>query len=606
MSREKAGAAGARPRGSMAEYEKKKNRHTLTRLIKYFRFFPGLTAAALGLALVSNLATTIQPYILAKIIDDNLDAGANDFNLIVVWALIYLLVVVLNVAAGFFQTIALASLGQRVMHKMRTELFAKVQSMSMTFFDKNASGSILTRVSSDVESMSELFSDVFVHFIRDVLLIVNVIVLMVLLSPKMTLYSLVIIPVVFLIAVAYRWFARRNFIKVKAQLSQMNGFLAENIIGMKVVQMFGMESFKNDEYRGMTRNYYKLGMTDMLLRSLSNPLLTLVGNIAVGLLVVIFAGDVLAGTLLVGVLYAFTSYVRQFVSPVSRIAEQFTNIQSSLISAERIFDIMDNDEDGEDMKAGIMPEKIRGDIEFRNVWFAYNDEHWVLRDVSFTIKSGQTIAVVGNTGSGKTTLISLLARFYEIQKGDIFLDGINLKEYNLTALRRAVSVVMQDVFLFTGDIRYNVRLNEERITDEDVDRAIETACAKDFIMALPQGPGSDVTERGGRFSAGERQLIAFARAVAFDASIMVLDEATANIDTQTESLLQDALSSVSRDKTTIIIAHRISTVMGSDNILVMEDGMLREQGTHHELLGRGGIYARLCSHAAAVRDNTAD
>lgn len=582
--------------GAMREYEKKSRRHTLLRLLKYFRFFPWITVCALILAVVSNLTTTLKPYILEKVIDENIATAAPDFELLVRWALVYLAVVLLGVASTYLQTITLSSLGQRVMHKMRTTLFEKIQHKTMSFFDSNASGSILTRVSSDVESMSELFSDVFVNFLRDVLLIINVIVLMLALDVKLTLYSMLVLPAVLIIALLYRYFARKNYIKIKAQLSKMNGFLAENIIGMRTVRQYACESTKKREYDGLTTRYYKLGMIDMLLRTLSNPLLTLVGNAAVALLVILFADDVAGGLLKIGVLYAFTTYVRQFISPISRIAEQFTAIQSSIISAERIFDIMDDKGNSEDMEVGYRPEKVRGEIEFKNVWFAYSGDNWVLRDVSFKVRPGQTVAIVGNTGSGKTTLISLLARFYTVQKGQILLDGRDINEYNLSALRRAVSVVMQDVFLFSGDISYNIRLNESGITEEEVDKAIHTACADDFVQSLPAGSHSEVTERGSKFSAGERQLIAFARAVAFDAAILVLDEATASIDTKTEAALQSGLEAVSEDRTTLIIAHRISTISGSDNILVMRDGVLAEQGSHAELLALGGIYAGLCKN----------
>ncbi|HOP10590.1 MAG TPA: ABC transporter ATP-binding protein [Oscillospiraceae bacterium] len=582
------------PKGRMSEYEKKKRRHTLRRLLRYFKYSPWLTVGALLLAVVSNITVTLKPFILERVIDQNLMTGLNDYNALIKWAGLYFAVIVLGFGISYVQSIALASLGQRIMHKMRVSLFDKIQNMSMRFFDKNASGSILTRVSSDVESLSDLFSNVIISLVSDFLLVVNVLVMMFLMDVKLAFSSLVILPLVLAIALLYRFIARRIFIRIKAQLSRMNGFLAENIIGMRIVQMFGSQSKKYEQYDGLAKGYYKLSMMDMLLRSLSNPLLGLIGNISIGILIILYAKDVFAGVLLVGVLHAFTSYIKQFINPISRIAEQFTNIQSSLISAERIFDIMDNRDDVEDIESGDKVTEVRGEIEFKHVWFAYDEENWVLKDVSFKVFPGQTLAIVGDTGSGKTTVISLLARFYKIQKGEILIDGKNIETINLSSLRRLVAVVMQDVFLFSGDIGYNIRLNEESISDEDVDRAVRTVHANDFIQSLPCGIQSSVSERGCTFSAGQRQLIAFARAVAFEPRILVLDEATANIDSATEAALQDALTEASSKRTSIVIAHRISTIMSSDMILVMRYGEIIQRGTHTQLIAEGGHYADLC------------
>lgn len=582
------------PKGRMSEYEKKKRRHTLRRLLKYFKYFPWLTGGAVLLAILSNISITLKPYILKRVIDDNLMTGLNDYQSLMVWAGLYLGIILFGVVISYVQSIALVSLGQRIMHKLRTALFSKIQNMSMRFFDKNASGSILTRVSSDVESLSELFSDVIINFVSEFLLVINVISMMFILDGKLAVACMIIIPVVTVIALVYRYLARKIFIKIKAQLSRLNGFLAENIIGMRIVQMFGSQSKKYEQYDKLAKGYYKLSMMDMVLRSLSNPLLGLVGDIAVGVLIILYAKDVFAGVLLVGVLHAFTTYIKQFINPISRIAEQFTGIQSSLISAERIFDIIDNAADMEDIEIGDRVDKVRGEIEFKHVWFAYGEENWVLEDVSFKVMPGQTLAIVGDTGSGKTTVISLLARFYKIQKGEILIDGKNIETFNLSSLRRLVAVVMQDVFLFSGDIGYNIRLNEENISDEDVERAVRTVHANDFIQSLPSGIQSPVSERGSTFSAGQRQLIAFARAVAFEPRILVLDEATANIDSATEAALQNALTAVSTQRTTIIIAHRISTIMSSDMILVMRHGKIVQRGTHPQLIAESGHYADLC------------
>lgn len=579
--------------GRMAEYIQKKKRHTLGRLIIYFKYYPGMTAITILLAIISNLVVVAKPFILAKVIDDNLQTGLNDMNSIVQYALLYLALVITGVVTDYSQSLMLSSLGQRIMHKLRTNLFTHVQHFSMGFFDHNSSGSILTRISSDVESLSDLYSNVIVSFVRDALLIVSVLYAMFAMNLQLATFSLTVIPVIFAVTVGYRYIARRNFIKIKSQLSKLNGFLAENIIGMRIVQIFGRQEHKKQEFHKLSREYYRLGVIEIVLNSLSNPLLNAIGNLSVAAMIAFFAKDALTGVLAVGILYAFTTYIKQFVGPISRIAEQFTTIQSALISADRIFDMVDNLQDQEDMGIGRRIQSLKGDIEFENVWFAYEGEHWVLKDISFKISAGQTAAFVGATGSGKTTIISLLARFYKIQQGRILIDGIDINEYNLSDLRRQVAVVMQDVFLFSGDISYNIRLNEERITNEEVVQAATFVSANEFIDKLPDRYDQVVSERGSSFSAGQRQLIAFARAVAFQPSVLVLDEATASIDTETEAMLKNALAKATSGRTSIIIAHRLSTITGADCIFVMKCGRIRESGKHSELMEKQGIYAKL-------------
>ena len=581
--------------GRLSEYNESGTRHTFARLLGYFLKFPGRTILSLLMAAYENLVDIAKPFILMLIIDKNLVPGRNDMGEIVLLSILYGFIVVTGLVAAVTHQLVLTSLGQRIMHKLRTELFAHIQRLNMKFFDNNASGSILTRVSSDVESLNSLYSSILVDLVKEVMMLVTLLVTMFSLSWQLTLVALGALPFITVLTVFFRTVAKKNFVRVKAQLSRLNGFMSENIIGMKVVQIFHREKEKRAEFKDINDGYYKLGVTEAVLNSLGNSLIPNLAHMLALLMMAFFATELLNGTILVGVMYSFITYTKQLYQPIAAIAQQYTSIASAIVSADRIFDITDKTEFDEDMESGFRGDRIRGEIEFRNVWFAYIDENWVLKDVSFRIGPGERAAFVGATGSGKTTVISLIARFYEIQKGQILLDGRDIREYNLEYLRQQIAVVMQDVFLFSGDIAYNIRLNRTDITDEDIRRAAVTANADTFISRLPDGYHHPVGERGMSFSSGQRQLIAFARAVAFNPAVLVLDEATANIDVETEAAITDALGKISSGRTSIYIAHRRSPIVDSDRIFVLHRGELRESGTHEELLEKGGIYARLYS-----------
>ena len=581
--------------GRLSEYNESGTRHTFARLLGYFLKFPGRTILSLLMAAYENLVDIAKPFILMLIIDKNLVPGRNDMGEIVLLSILYGFIVVTGLVAAVTHQLVLTSLGQRIMHKLRTELFAHIQRLNMKFFDNNASGSILTRVSSDVESLNSLYSSILVDLVKEVMMLVTLLVTMFSLSWQLTLVALGALPFITVLTIFFRTIAKKNFVRVKAQLSRLNGFMSENIIGMKVVQIFHREKEKRAEFKDINDGYYKLGVTEAVLNSLGNTLIPNLAHMLALLMMAFFATELLNGTILVGVMYSFITYTKQLYQPIAAIAQQYTSIASAIVSADRIFDITDKTEFDEDMESGFRGDRIRGEIEFRNVWFAYIDENWVLKDVSFRIGPGERAAFVGATGSGKTTVISLIARFYEIQKGQILLDGRDIREYNLEYLRQQIAVVMQDVFLFSGDIAYNIRLNRTDITDEDIRRAAITANADTFISRLPDGYHHPVGERGMSFSSGQRQLIAFARAVAFNPAVLVLDEATANIDVETEAAITDALGKISSGRTSIYIAHRLSTIVDSDRIFVLHRGELRESGTHEELLEKGGIYARLYS-----------
>jgi len=583
-------------RDKLSEYVQKKSRGTTRRLVKYFGVNKLKTFWSLVLAVILNVATIIQPLIIMVIIDDYLAAGINDTVVLVTLAAFFLVTAIVANGTGYVQTLVLRSLGQEILHKIRTDLFRHIQNMNMTFFDNNSSGRILTRVTSDVESLSELYTNIFIMIIRESLLIAGMIAVMFILDPVIALWCLISVPIVLGLTLVYRILARRTFIKMKALLSQINGYLAENIIGMKIIQIFNREAIKFKNFDEMNQEYYRLGMIEVLLNGLSHPFITMISNLMVAILIAAFHGSVTGGYLYIGVLFAFTTYVRQLFQPIAALSDQLTTAQSALISADRIFDIMDNNIDVEDLAAGTALVDVKGSIEFENVWFAYNDDIWVLKDISFKIEPGMHTAFVGATGCGKTTIMSLISRFYEIQKGRILIDGKDSKEINLHSLRRNIAVVMQDVLLFTGDIRYNIRLNDQSIKNKDIAEAAQIANCHEMILGLQDGYLHKVAERGSDLSLGQRQLISFARAVVVRPALLILDEATANIDSDTEQALQSGLENYATNKTLLVIAHRISTIINSDMIFVLDKGEIVERGNHETLLqNEDGIYRKLHS-----------
>lgn len=590
------------------EFTLKNKKMQFGRLMSYFKPYLHLLALSVFLAFIVNAAVLAKPYIIKLVIDNELAKGNSDIHRISMMGVLYFVIIVIGSCTGYFQAYILNYVGQNIMHNIRLQVFSHIQHMSMGFFDKNSSGRILTRITNDVEALNELYSGVMINIFRDAVMILGIIALMVYMNIQLALISISCVPLIMLVMYFYKKAARKNFIRMKGLIARINAFLAENISGMKLVQIFHREKEKFDELKKLDEEYYKAGLREIILNSLGRPIVDIINNLTIAVLIWFCTGRVIGDVLEIGVLYAFITYIKQFFDPIAEISEKYTSIQSAVVSSERIFEILDNVEPLEDMESGLEVEKLTGEIEFRNVWFAYDDENWVLKDVSFKINPGEVIAFVGATGSGKSTIINLVARFYDIQKGEILIDGINIKDYNLRSLRRQIAVVLQDVFLFSGDIKSNIRLKNNDISEENVRLAAEFVRADKFIESLENKYEEEVKERGCTFSAGQKQLISFARAVAFNPSILVLDEATANIDTETEIAIQEAMKKISSGRTSIIIAHRLSTIRNADKIVVIHRGKIREMGRHEELMEKKGLYNQLymtqLAREAAAEDSS--
>ena len=463
----------------------------------------------------------------------------------------------------------------------------------MVFFNENPIGRLVTRVTNDCETVNEMFTSVIVNILKSCFVLVGVIAVMLSENVKLSLYIFIVMPFITVATVVFRSATRKIYRAMRAKISELNGFVAEHVSGMKVVQVFTAENDVREDFETRTEDLRKINMKQLITFALYSPV-SYVMNIA-ALAILIFVGGNMAmdGVVTLGTLVVFQRYINKFFQPIQEIAEQFDTIQSANACSERIFWLLDTKPQIENAPDAVHVDTFRGKIEFQHVWFAYRDEEWVLQDVSFTVEPGQRVAFVGATGAGKTTIQNLICRYYDIQKGAILIDGIDVRKICVEDLRRNIGQMLQDVFLFTGDVRANIRLNETGITDAEIEAAAETVNAAGFISRLPGGYAHEVIERGAAFSAGQRQLLSFARTLAFKPSVLILDEATANIDTETESLIQDALGKLMEGRTTIIVAHRLSTIQNADKIIVMHKGRIVEEGDHQQLLSQGGIYYKL-------------
>lgn len=568
--------------------------HSLKRLLSLtLPHMKKILLAAICVVLV-NAAELVKPYILKIVIDDFLINKTPEtmFYSITSMGVLYFLIVALGGLFSFSQVNFINSAAQDIMKDLRTRVFNTIQLLPLSYLDKTSSGRLITRATNDVAALSEMYTDVIINLFKDIFLLIGIVYAMVILDVKLALISVSLVPIMFFFVFLLKNKIKNNFSKMKSLIGRINGFMAENISGMKIIQIFRGEKEKKEEFLNLNGEYFKSTLFQVRLNSILRPASDVFQSVSVAILIWYAMGKIYNQTLEIGVLFAFTTYIKQFFNPISDLADNYTTIQSALVSADRIFELLDEEDSLEDLDLGIPMKNIKGDIEFKNVWFSYNDNDWILKDVSFTIKSGETAAFVGETGAGKTTIISLISGFYPIQKGEILIDGININEIKKKDLRRNISVVLQDVFLFSGDIQKNISLNDD-INIDEIEEALRITCASEFVNNLPLGVNSPVMERGSTFSAGEKQLLSFARALAHDPSIFILDEATANIDTHTEKLIQQVIEKVSRHRTTLIIAHRLSTIRNADKIIVLSGGEIVEMGNHNELIKGKGYYKKM-------------
>jgi ATP-binding cassette, subfamily B, multidrug efflux pump len=563
----------------------------MKRLVRYLKPYRHHIIIAIIVLIVATLADLAGP-LITKLAIDNYIAYKDMEGLSGIIAL-FIGIMALQFVLKYIEMYITQWVGQKAVYDIRMEIFSHIEHLGLSFFDKNPVGRLVTRATSDIAALNELFTSGVVEIFGDIIILLGIICILLYLNWRLALITMIVVPVLFVATIIFRARVRESFRNVRTRIAKINSFIQEHLAGMWVVQSFVAEKRTFRKFDLINADLRDNHLKSVFYFAVFFPIVEILGAVSIALIIWYGGGQIIKGALTLGALVAFLQYADRFFQPIRDLSEKYNILQQAMASSERIFKLLDVEHDITDPEQPKSLPIVKGAIKFDKIWFAYNDEEWVLRDLNLNINPGERIAIVGATGSGKTSLISLLLRFYNYQKGKIELDGIPITELALKDYRRNIGLVLQDIYMFSGDIAHNIRLGNSEITDNDIKNAIHTVGADHLVADLENGINSNIRERGSNLSVGQRQLLAFARALAFDPRILILDEATSSVDTQTEILIQEAMQKLFEGRTSIVIAHRLSTIKNSNRIIVMHKGMIKEEGTHAELLSLGGIYYRL-------------
>lgn len=563
----------------------------MKRLLVFVKPYKKYMVYAILLNIVVAVLGPVRPYLTKIAVDDSI--ANNDYKGLLIITILLLGSLILQSVIQYFLTYYTQYLGQKTILDIRTKLYSHIQKLAARFFDKTPIGRIVTRVTNDIESLNELFSSGIIMIFSDVFIIIWILVFMFFMDWNLSLVTLSVLPVLIYGTFLFRKKVRESFRDVRFHLARLNSYMQEHVTGISVVQIFNKEKAEEKIFAGINHDHKVANINSIFYYAVFYPAVEFVSAVAIGLIIWYGGGEVIQNTLSLGTLFAFLQYTEMFFRPIRDLSEKYNIMQTAMASSERIFKLLDNDTFIPEPQNPVKLNKIEGNIEFKSVYFAYNGDDFVLKNISFKITKGETVAIVGATGAGKTSIINILTRFYDINRGEILLDGIDIRNLTKNDLRRYISVVLQDVFLFSGNIKSNIGMNHPEISDEQIYSAAKLVGADKFIGLLPNKYEEEVKERGATLSVGQKQLISFARALAFDPQILILDEATSSVDTETEILIREAIQKLLVGRTAIVIAHRLSTIQKSDKIIVMHKGEIKEVGTHQELLSLRGIYFKL-------------
>ncbi|SEM50108.1 ATP-binding cassette, subfamily B [Mesobacillus persicus] len=578
----------------MTALNSKEQRTVLKRLLAYTKPHIKPILLAFALLLLTTIGDVLGPILIKIFIDDYLTVGHFPYEPLLMLGIAYMGIQVLNVFVTYFQLYKFQEVALKIIQQLRVDVFSKVQSLGLRYFDRTPAGSIVSRVTNDTEAIKDMFVFVIATFIQSGFLLVGILTAMFILNVKLALFCLIVLPIIFMIMVIYRRLSSKFYLDMRERLSQLNAKLSESLQGMSIIQVFRQEKRLRKEFGDINEKHYNAGMRNIKADGLLlRPAIDLVYVLALIIVLSYFGISSFENPIEIGVLYAFINYLDRFFEPVNQIMQRLSMYQQAIVAASRVFRLLDDKEMAPEQPNGNDNKVDEGKIEVRNLSFSYDGQRDVLKNIEFTALPGQTVALVGHTGSGKSSIINLLMRFYEFNRGEILIDGVSIKDYPMNVLRDRMGLVLQDPFLFYGSVKDNIRLHNEGITDEEIEEAAKFVQADSFISKLEDGYDHQVVERGATFSSGQRQLIAFARTIATNPKILILDEATANIDTETEEAIQTALAKMREGRTTIAIAHRLSTIQDANLILVLHQGEIVERGTHQELLALKGLYHKM-------------